>query len=150
MRWVTGFVLATTVACSSSTHASAPSRVTEALNAFDHAVTAPQRLVRTSPTGNGPALGAVVKYSADVRHLRDLDNPSCGGIGSQSVYAVTGDPNALWKRMRTVRDGAWAETKFHGRRVRLVEASGYDYDITATMLDPTDHHPALVVVLSCS
>ena len=150
MRWVTGFVLAMTVACSSSTPSSAPSRMTEALNAFDHAVTVPQHRVRTNPTGNGPLLGAVVSYSADVRRLREFDNPSCGGIGSQSVYAVTGDPHALWMRMRSVRDGAWAETKYHGHRVRLVEASGSDYEITATMLDPSDHHPALVVMLSCS
>lgn len=147
-RWVAVLVLTMTVACSSSTSSRAPSLVTDALNAFDHAVTVPQHLVRTS--GNGPLLGAVIEASG-LRRLRDFDNPCGGGIGSHSVYAVTGDANALWSRLREVGDEVWtAQARFDGRRVRLLHESGFDYSITVTMLDPSDDSPALVVVLSCS
>jgi hypothetical protein len=71
-----------------------------------------------------------------VKLLRRLENPDCGPGGTLDVYAVTGDADALWRRMlRRSSDGELtkAQTEANGQRIRYLRQSGFDYDTEVAM-----------------
>ena len=65
-----------------------------------------------------------------------MENRDCGPGGSLDVYAVTGDADALWRRMlRRSSDGelTMARTEADGQQIRYLRQSGDDYTTEVAM-----------------
>ncbi len=92
----------------------------------------------------------VVMDEPGIQKLRESESPSCS-TGVRTVYALSGNADALWARMLgtdgTIEQG---RTTTGGRSVRVIVESGFDYSITAALIDETANDPALLVVDGCS
>ena len=92
-----------------------------------------------APVRNESSLYALLANgSVGVKHLESLENPSCVAGGALDVYAVTGNPDDLWRRMihrASDSELRMAETRADGRRVRFLYQIGDDYLVEVALTE---------------
>lgn len=95
--------------------------------------------------------GLLANNLVGVKLLRRLENRDCGPGGTLDVYEVSGDADALWRRMlRRSSDGelTMAQTEAEGRRLRYVHQSGFDYDTEVALSE--DSRGTVLALRICS
>ncbi len=150
---VTLVAMTVLVSCSSTDSADAATkseRVEAALDGLTRGTRLPQQPVDVASGAPAPS-SLLANNVVGVKYLRRLENRDCGPGGTLDVFAVTGDADALWRRMlRRSSDGelTMAQTEADGRRVRYLRQSGFDY-VTEVALSQGSEG-ALVAMRICS
>jgi len=146
-------VAMTVVVSCSSTDSTDPATKSEQVEAALDGLTRGARLPQepVDVAAGAPARSSLLANNVvGVKYLRQLENRSCGPGGTLNVYVVTGDADALWRRMLRSDDGelTMAQTEADGRRIRYLRQSGFDYDTEVALSQGSED--ALVAVRLCS